>query len=167
MTPEAFRESFDYVVWGDRRMLAAARGLSDEAYHRDHGFSMGSVHNLLVHMMAAQDVWLRRWQRESKPRMLTPQDVPTRAALEAKWPIVRTGLLEFVSSRTQADLDETLHYHNNAGQPFSAPLKVLMAHVADHATYHRGQLNSMIKLSGGAPVPVMVVARYYEQTGQS
>jgi uncharacterized damage-inducible protein DinB len=31
-----------------------------------------------------------------------------------------------------------------------------MLHVADHATYHRGQLNSMIKLAGGTPSPVML-----------
>jgi uncharacterized damage-inducible protein DinB len=31
-----------------------------------------------------------------------------------------------------------------------------MLHVADHATYHRGQLNTMIKKAGGKPSPVMV-----------
>ena len=37
-------------------------GVQDEAYYLDRGISHESIHGLLVHGMAAQDVWLRRWR---------------------------------------------------------------------------------------------------------
>ncbi|HUB26491.1 MAG TPA: DinB family protein [Tepidisphaeraceae bacterium] len=43
-----------------------------------------------------------------------------------------------------------------AGKKLELPIGPPMLHICDHATYHRGQLNSMIKLAGGTPSPVMV-----------
>src|SRR4051812_42398794 len=52
--PASLRRFFTYVVWADRAQLEAASGLSDEAYVKDHGWSFGSVHRVLLHMLAAQ-----------------------------------------------------------------------------------------------------------------
>ena len=39
---------------------------------------------------------------------------------------------------------------------YMVPIGLCMLHVSDHATYHRGQINSMIKRAGGTPSGVMV-----------
>jgi uncharacterized damage-inducible protein DinB len=47
---------------------------------------------------------------------------------------------------------------NTYGEWFSLPLGETMIHVVDHATYHRGQINAMIKMAGGMPA-----APYYQR----
>ena len=41
-------------------MMSAATTLPDDAYYREQNISVGSVHKLLAHCMAAHIVWLRR-----------------------------------------------------------------------------------------------------------
>ena len=40
----------------------------------------------------------------------------------------------------------------NIGEQLTLPLGAMMMHVADHGTYHRGQLNTMFKQAGVEPV---------------
>jgi uncharacterized damage-inducible protein DinB len=40
----------------------------------------------------------------------------------------------------------------NNGEQLTLPLGAMMTHVADHGTYHRGQLNTMFKHAGVEPV---------------
>ena len=60
MTPTAdpianLLATWAFVRWADQRVLHAARTVPDaEEYHRDRGISHGSVHALVLHMMAAQ-----------------------------------------------------------------------------------------------------------------
>ncbi len=139
------------MVDADRGMLAAIKTCPEEACYREQGISIGSVHKLAVHCMAAQWLWLERWRGNTPRGIETHEHYPTRAALEARWPVVHEAVLAFAESKSQAELDALIHYRNMKGDPFSLPLGQLMIYLADHATYHRGQLNSMIKLAGGTP----------------
>ena len=82
-------------------------------------------------------------------------DYPTLAGLEAAWPAVHADLLAFVDRQTPVALAGPLSYRNTKGDPFSLPLGQALLNVADHATYHRGQLNSLAKRAGGTPGPIM------------
>ena len=68
ITKEHLRDMFEFVRWADGQMLTAARAVPEEGYYKDQGISIGSIHKLLVHCMAAQWVWLSRWRGESRRR---------------------------------------------------------------------------------------------------
>ena len=150
-TPDHLRGQFAYMRWADGLILDAARALPEGAYHAERGFSLGSLHKLLVHAMAAQQAWLSRWRGTMPPRLEDERDHPTRESLAAHWPLVHDELAAFLDRQTPESLAAPLDYTNFAGQPFRLPLGGLMLHVIDHAAYHRGQANSMIKLAGGQP----------------
>lgn len=145
------RGLFGYMRWADELMMSTAGTVGDEAYYADRGFSLGSIHKLLVHGLAAQRIWLTRWRGGMPPRIETDADHPTRALLEARWPAMHDELSAFLEAQTDATLAAEVQGINAFGEPFSLPLGGLMNHVVDHATYHRGQINSMIKLAGGTP----------------
>ena len=150
--PKFILHLFDYMVWGDRKQLAAARAVPDAEYNKHRGFSAGSIHDVLVHQMAAQKGWLSRWNGVNPTRIEDRNDYPTRAALEQRWPIVHRELLDFVSRQTEQSLAAVMHVRRTNGDPVDLPLGAQMMHVSDHGTYHRGQLNSMLKLAGAATV---------------
>jgi uncharacterized damage-inducible protein DinB len=143
-----------YMAHADQEIARAAATVPDDAYRRDQHISFGSIEKLLAHCMAAQSVWLQRLNGIDIPYKDVPP--PPRAALAQHWANIHDELLTFAAAQTPGSLREPLSFHNRAGHAHTAPRGALMLHVADHATYHRGQLNSMIKLAGGTPSPVML-----------
>jgi uncharacterized damage-inducible protein DinB len=154
VTKEHLTSMFEYVRWGDSVMMRAARSVPDEGYYREQGISAGSIHKLLVHAMAAQWLWLCRWRGESPTRIQNQEDYPTRDSLEQRWPLVHSAVLDFLSMQSPKSLARVIEYRNTKGEVFALPLAEQVLHVIDHAAYHRGQVNTMIKRAGGTPSSV-------------
>ncbi len=142
----------DFMLWGDQRVMGAAAVIAETPYYAARDFSAGSLHKLLVHAMAAQWVWLSRWRGDSIYRLQDVPEYPTRESLLRRWPGVHEELATFLRTQTPNTLEAPLAYRNSRGDSVTLPLGELILHCLDHATYHRGQINSMIKLAGGTPV---------------
>lgn len=151
--PTFIRHLFDYMIWSDRAAFDAAGRIPDAEYYKDRTISAGSVHNLFVHQMVAQHTWLRRWRGEAMVGRLENQaEHPTRELLAERWPAVHAALLEFLAMQTAESLNAPLTVRRNNGERLTLPLGAMMMHVADHGTYHRGQMNTMFKQAGVEPV---------------
>ena len=153
-TYEQIHDLFDFLRWGDLQMLHAAGGVSDVEYYKERNISMGSIHKVLVHAMAAEWLWLSRWKGETPKRIEDHMDYPTRQALKERWPVVHLALTEFLDEQTYDSLNANFSYRTMKGEEVSGTLAEFMFHVVDHGSYHRGQLNTMIKHAGGTPVQV-------------
>ena len=163
-TKEILRTKFEYVRWADLRIVEAAAALSEEGFYRDQHISHGSVHKLLVHCMGSQCLWRGRWVGLDLP-FFKSEDYPTLQHIQDRWPGIHDDLFAFIDAQSEESLSSTLHY-KRFGQPYTGVLWHLLTHVADHATYHRGQLNSMIKLAGGKPCDPSFITYSRERTGQ-
>ena len=162
-TKEHLTNMFEFVRWGDNLIMRAARSVPDEGYYREQGISAGSIHKLLVHVMAAQWLWLSRWRGDSPTRIETHEDYPTRDALEQRWPLVHSAVLDFLSMQSPKSLARVLEYRNNKGEVCALPLGDTVLQVIDHSIYHRGQLNTMIKRAGGTPAPAGYVLYCFQK----
>ena len=151
--PSFIRHLFDYMLWCDRAMFEAGRQIPDVAYYANRNISAGSIHNLFVHQMVAQQTWLNRWKGKVMVGRLENQiEHPTRELLADRWPAVHRSLLEFLDAQSVESLNTPLTVRRNNGELLTLPLGAMMMHVADHGTYHRGQLNTMFKQAGVEPV---------------
>jgi uncharacterized damage-inducible protein DinB len=151
---QTIRFLWQYMVYADGEVMAAARTVSDEGYRREQHISFGSVERLLNHSMLAQACWVERLHGRDVPYVdLAP---PPREKFAEQWARVHQGLLLFADGQTQESLAKSIAVTTRAGKRLEITAWAAMLHVSDHATYHRGQLNSMIKLAGGKPSPVML-----------
>lgn len=160
-------QMFEYVRWCDHRQMDAARSVPSATYFRDYGFSFRTVHDTLVHMLAAQVIWLARWEggaAGSPKKLLDRTDIPDLESLRVRWGGVHAQVGDFLQRQTNSSLARKCEWVATDGKFFALPLGHLIQHCLDHATYHRGQLNSLIKLAGGAPVRVMYYT-YLLETG--
>jgi len=153
--PATLEFQWRYMVHADARVLDASRSVPDEGYDRDQRISLGSIHKLLVHCVFSQETWLARLNGLPNPPSIDVAGVP-RGAIAGRWAAVHQEMLAFAAAQTRESLESVLRFTNSRGAPFELSTGACMLHVADHATYHRGQLNSMIKLAGGTPSPVML-----------
>jgi len=60
-----------------------------------------------------------------------------------------------------------VRYKNTKGEAFRAPLWQLVQHVANHSTYHRGQVTSLLRQLGGRTVSTDLVVFDREQSAKS
>lgn len=144
------RTLFDYHYWARDRVLEAAAALDAVQYARALGGSFGSVRDTLNHMYGAEVLWLRRWQGESAPSMPSPlpDSVP---ALRAAWKRQEAALRAFLQALHEPDLQRVIAYTSLAGVPGASALWEMLAHVVNHATYHRGQVTTLLRQLGAAP----------------
>lgn len=151
-TPQDICRLFAYGRWANGQTLDAVGALSVEELVRPVGGSFGSVRGTLVHLYGADWVWLERWRGRS-PRCLPPvEEVPTLAILREKWGRVQEEQRSFVEGLTPARLEDAVTYVNFQGETWSYPLSETLIHLANHGTYHRGQVTSLLRQLGKAPV---------------
>jgi len=160
------QDLFDYNRWANQRLLAITATLSPGQLGRDLGNSFPSVHDTLVHMLGAEWIWLTRWKGTSPTGIPPEWDLSTHDALMGAWSVVEADLAVFVGSLTDEVLPAPIHYHNTQGAAFSSPLHHLMRHVVNHATYHRGQIVTMLRQLGVEPVSTDMLRYYLERSGQ-
>lgn len=56
--------------------------------------------------------------------------------------------LTYMALLTAESLGGTIAYVNNEGREFRDPLPVLLAHLFNHQTHHRGQVTAMLAKTG-------------------
>jgi uncharacterized damage-inducible protein DinB len=157
-----FVELYAYNAWANQRVLAAAAALSPEQRHQSHGHSWDSVHGVLVHVLSAEWIWLRRWLGESPRHLLNPQDFTPLAKLQAAWADQNDEVQAFVQAQTEASLERVVEYRSTKGEPFQNVLWHLLAHVINHSTHHRGELAAMMAALA-APHPEDDLVFYFRE----
>jgi uncharacterized damage-inducible protein DinB len=156
------RRLFDYNRWANLRYLEAAEDLSPEDGARDMGSSFPSVIRTLAHMLGAEWVWLERWNGSSPTSFPDLDALDSVAAVRARWDNLWRDQLAFLDACEAHDPRRSISYRNMSGTPDERPLDELMRHVINHATYHRGQLATLLRQLGRTPPPTDYV-RYLRE----
>jgi len=128
---------YRFTIWANDRVIAGARQLSPEQLKSPIRPDFYSTFGLLVHMMAAERIWLSRCKGNSPRTLINESDIPSLDALESAWVPLRAEMLEFVSSVT--DTKQVLTYYTTRGVEYQDILWHLILHVVNHGTEHRSQ----------------------------
>jgi uncharacterized damage-inducible protein DinB len=153
-----FVRLFDYTSWANHRVLRAVALLSVEEFRRDLGSSHGGVRGTLVHTLGAEWIWLERWKGVSPTRGFDEAEFKDVIAIRDRWVSIEEHRASWLRGLKKDDPSERVRYKNLQGQVYESPLWQLVQHVANHSTYHRGQLITMLRQLGAKPaVTDMVV----------
>ena len=163
VTPELLRFLFQYNAWADRRLLDACGALTNEQFTRNLGSSFSSVRDTVTHLYGAEWVWNERFQGHSPTALLSSAPFPDLASIRAKLEEMDQYYIDYVSKLTQADLDRIIRYKSFAGDEFSNPLWQSLHQLTNHASYHRGQIVTLLRQLGVKPVSTDLIMYYREQ----
>jgi uncharacterized damage-inducible protein DinB len=123
--------------------------------------SHGGIHGTLTHIIAAERLWLARWQKHPDPTATMPRQVASRDDLKALWGKTCDEMKRFLDTLSEQTLQETLTTTTQAGV-FATPYWQMMQHVVDHSSYHRGQIVTMLRQLGVTP-PSSGLIRFYRE----
>jgi uncharacterized damage-inducible protein DinB len=136
---------FDYNFWAFERVWECILPISEEQFIQEIDYSTGSIRNLVVHMMSANQNWMNRLRGTKMPLRLVFEDYDDYSKTKAKWDELRKEFLEYLNSLDQEQLDETVHWELPArGLKFSNLRWEILLHLANHGTDHRAQILAIL-----------------------
>jgi uncharacterized damage-inducible protein DinB len=138
---------YAYNRWANDRVLDSCRKLTPEQYAAEPVPGWSSVRSTVVHIAVVTDGWLRGVNGEFVEVVPTEADLPT---------VDDAARLLEKAGKTLADLRPALTAERlSRPQTFSGrrgtailPPWVVLRHVVNHSTYHRGQVASKLKRFG-------------------
>lgn len=153
MNPQTFQMLYDYNYSARDKVWGCVTALSDAQYTQPLDYSVGSIHEQVVHMMAAEHIWFSRLTGTSPDRLWNGADFPDRDAVWEKWQQVEQTVRSYIGALTDEQLKLECHYNKTSGAPDSAPIAGILLHVVNHATDHRAQTLAMIHTLGAETLP--------------
>jgi len=155
----------DYHYWARDRMFDAVDRLTPEQFTRDLGSSFRSVRDTVAHTYGAEWIWYARWQGEAPTALPSPEMFPDAASARTAWRDHEKKVRAFFESLDGHGLERVIAYKLTNGQPAASVLWQMLQHVVNHASYHRGQVTTMIRQLGEAPPRSTDLIAFYRESG--
>jgi len=152
ITPAHARAMAAYNAEMNRRLYAAAATLTDAQRREEAGAFFGSIHGTLCHLLWGDRVWMSRfagWDRPAGGIADSPRLVAEWAALSEARVEADAAMLTWARGLTPADLDGDLTWFSGAtGREMRRPRWLLITHMSNHQTHHRGQAHALLTRFG-------------------
>jgi uncharacterized damage-inducible protein DinB len=142
-----FGSLFAYNRWADRRVLGACRQLSPEQYAAEPAPGWSSVRASVVHVASATQNWVLRLAGQAVSGPLTEAEVSTVEEAERRLDRAYQMLDGLWPALTPERLAAPRPFELR-GKSVALPPWVVLRHVVNHSTYHRGQIASKLKRFG-------------------
>ncbi|MGD9545360.1 MAG: DinB family protein [Methylocystis sp.] len=144
-----------YNRWQNAGLYAAADRLSDEDRRKDRGAFFKSIHATLSHLLWADHMWLSRISDAPPPSTPLAQSV----SYCEDWETLKRRriacdelLIAWADGVTDAWLTGDLVWRSGVLKAEVArPKGLVVSHIFNHQTHHRGQVHAMLTAAGAGP----------------
>jgi uncharacterized damage-inducible protein DinB len=144
-----------YNRWQNENLYGVADTLGDAERRRERGAWFGSIHKTLNHLLWGDQIWMYRLAGTPKPQGTIPESV----ALFADWDSLKSErksfdgtIVDWADAVSDSWLAGDMTYYSYATKSeWSRPHWMLVTHMFNHQTHHRGQVHCMLTQAGGRP----------------
>jgi uncharacterized damage-inducible protein DinB len=152
ITPGYARAMAAYNSEMNRRLYTAADTLDDATRRAEGGAFFGSIHGTLCHLVWGDTIWMHRFDGWERP----PVGIPGSPSWIAEWEALKAARVAadarieaWAARLTEADLLGDLTWFSGAAnREMTRPRWLLITHVFNHQTHHRGQAHALITRAG-------------------
>lgn len=165
MTHADLRTLLDFHYWARDRMLDAIEPLTPEQWTQDLGNSFRSVRDTVAHIYSAEWVWYERWRGNAPAALLSADQFPDVAAIRRAWTEHEQSVRALVDQLGDDGVARVIPYTLFSGVASASPFWQMLQHVVNHASYHRGQVTTMLRQLGAAPAKSCDMITFYRELG--
>jgi uncharacterized damage-inducible protein DinB len=153
-------------AWVNENLLAAAEALNEEQLRREFEIGQGSVWKSLVHLYAAEFVWLEAMLGHEDPivqgdlpgkipgNQLGEGKIASLAELRQKWQELQGRWEQYLAKLKPEALDELVYkIVMSTRQRMATKRSDVLLHVAMHAHYTSAQVVNMLRQLGVEKLP--------------
>ncbi|KAA0127678.1 damage-inducible protein DinB [Chryseobacterium sp. SN22] len=135
---EKLIDLFEYTCYFNRKMIAVITENMEKADPK--------IISLINHTLNAQQIWNSRISGES------PCEVWQINPFESLNDINQQNFNRSIEIVEKFDFDQKVQYENSKGIKFENTVFEMLFQAINHSTYHRGQINSLLRQDGIDPV---------------
>lgn len=142
-----------YNRWMNENLYRVCETIPDGDRKKDLGAFFKSVHGTLNHLLYGDRAWMDRFLGKPLSLRVIGEDLyedfeQLRAARQA----LDQQIIEWSQGLNERWLDAPFEYASNVdGKTRVLPARVLVMHMFNHQTHHRGQVTTLIKQLGHDP----------------
>ncbi|GAA0786067.1 damage-inducible protein DinB [Roseibium denhamense] len=147
--PALYRRMAAYNLWMSEKLYAASGQMTDEERKRDRGAFFKSVHSTLNHLLFADRAWMSRFT--GHPYEIKGMGVDLYAdfgGLKSAHLAIAGDIIAFTGTLTPEWLAGELEWTNTRGLTKVRPKWLLVTHMFNHQTHHRGQISTLLTQAG-------------------
>ena len=152
---EHLRMMARYNKWANAQLNTAVMNISHDAYMAKREAFFGSIHGGLNHILLVDRIW--RGRVEGNPHPVDRLDIivtDSREAFLRERMAEDDILIDFTDSFDEKTLDEKVTYSSLIGFTGTDPRRLILAHMFNHATHHRGQIHALLTQVPADPPPL-------------
>jgi uncharacterized damage-inducible protein DinB len=163
MNLEDLRLLIDFHYWARDRVLDAVAALTPEQFTRSLGGSFGSVRDTLTHLYSAEWVWVSRWTGSAPTVHISPDTFPDVNTLRVAWKDHEGKMRSLLDALGEEGVARSVEYRLFSGAIMTEVTWRMLQHVVNHATYHRGQVTTMLRQLGASPAESQDLITFYRE----
>jgi uncharacterized damage-inducible protein DinB len=139
-----------YNSWSNQNLYSICDALSNDTRTKDMGAFFGSIHRTLDHILHGDRSWLERLRDDTyTPRSINDMTYPDWAQLKHERVITDQEICLWVASLDAEHLNSLFTYTSNVdSKQRSVPYWLLVHHLFNHQTHHRGQVTTLLSQLG-------------------
>ena len=151
--PTLLRDYAAFNHWANQAILQWLGSKPADLLDREVPSSFPTLRATLLHIWAAEDVWLQRLKGTSPTHFIAN-------AFQGDLPELYEGLSanaaefrDFLAEQEDDFFEQAANYQDLSGNPFTQFHAEMILHCLQHSTYHRGQIVTMARALGLTDVP--------------
>ncbi len=149
---ELLQQYAAYNIWATKLLTDRISKLSDEDINREIISSFPSLYKTLQHMWLAEEVWWKRLKLTENIVLDSAQFTGPFSEMTEILAKQSQQFKEWVDAATEHQLVHVFAFVRNKEQ-IKMQVYQMLHHVFNHASYHRGQLVTMLNQLGADKIP--------------
>jgi uncharacterized damage-inducible protein DinB len=163
VTSTDIKTLLDYHYWARDRVLDAVALISHDDFVAARGSSFSSMRETLAHTYFAEWAWYSRWRGHSPTSLPALDQFANVEELKGAWTALEQQVRALIDPMSDDELQQVKEYRLFSGATGATPLWQMVQHVVNHASYHRGQITTMLRQAGAQPGKSMDLIAFYRE----
>jgi uncharacterized damage-inducible protein DinB len=156
---ELLQQYAAYNSWANKMLFERINKLSDEDINKEIASSFPSLYKTVQHMWRAADIWYQRLKLVEN--IVSSADGFTGSFAELCSNLAKQDQQwkEWIDGATETQINHVFAYIRNKEQE-KLPVYQMLVHLFNHATYHRGQLVTLLRQLNAEKIPATDFSAY-------
>ena len=164
MDKNYFIELAGFNVWATNVVCSWLEQINDEQWNKEIVSSFNSIQETVLHIISAEKAWIERFKKNPQTVWIQFSFKGTKDEHIALWKETSAEIKSFINAFDENELSANLDFKRLNGDAYSMPYYQLFAHVVNHATYHRGQLVTMLRQAGFTNISSTDLMGFYRKS---
>jgi len=141
-----FLDLFEYNNWANDKIILKLLDL-------DSNFKEQDPIKIMSHIVSVQDTWLERVRGKKSYNIFLWEEYSIQE-LEVLSINSSKELKKYISKMSEKNFEEFCTYKNSKREDISNSYQDIFQHIVNHSSYHRGQINQILRTNNIEPVNI-------------